>query len=101
MSILPLVQKLKDSDLLDGSFETSRAGAVSFESGSTSHDEDDLKDRLFDLAVVVKEGLSDGRLTFYEIFSVGVAFIRLLKTPSKTSVSSSDVPKRSSRKKKS
>lgn len=96
---LPLIQKLKDSDLIDGEFSTLRAASVSFDSESLSHDEDDLKERLFGLAIVVRESLADGRLTFYEIFSIGVAFVQILKTP-KTSVSSSDVPKRAPRKKK-
>jgi hypothetical protein len=99
MRTLPLVQNLKDLGLLDAGFDTAKAASISFEPGSVSCDEDSLKERLFALANTVNGSMADGRLTFYEIFSVGVAFVRILRTQEKTSVPSSDVPKRKSKRK--
>lgn len=84
MRVLPLVEKLKSGKWLDESYDTARAPMVSFEKGShetTAH----THVKLIRLADAVAEGMADGRLTFYEIFAIGVAFVQILRTPQEVS----------------
>lgn len=76
---LPLVQKLKARELLGDDVDTRRAAAVSVQIGSSERDRDELASRLLELADAVLEAAGDGSLTFYEIWSVGLALVHLLK----------------------
>lgn len=85
MRVLPLVEKLKSGKWLDESYDTARAPTVSFEQGSHETTAQ-THVKLIRLADAVAEGMADGRLTFYEIFAIGVAFVQILKSPQEATV---------------
>lgn len=80
---LPLVRKLKASGHLDESVDTKHAVAFSIEGDSDPRDEAELQEKLLALARVTLEGMADRRLTFYEIWSIGWAFVSALKASRK------------------
>lgn len=84
MRVLPLVEKLKSGKWLDESYDTARAPMVSFEKGSHETSAQ-THVKLIRLADAVAEGMADGRLTFYEIFAIGVAFVQILRSPQEVS----------------
>lgn len=80
---LPLIRKLKASGHLDESVDTKRAVVFSIEGDSDPRDEAELQEKLLALARVTLEGMADRRLTFYEIWSIGWAFVSALKVSRK------------------